>query len=459
MNVNNEALIDVKNKIKALENDLSGNERIGKIKELYSSSIEAAFESRDTDFICKYITFLDDHNNSKAAYEVAERLNRLQLDCPSDFGTQDIADLSLSLAVVCENLSEFKRAQDCFSKALMLYEKCGENESEELKAKTAQCYLKFGLFYIYQHSYSNASLYLTRAVEAFEELAAKNPSEYNIRLSESLNGLCQFYAAIRNLSKAELFLKRAESINKALLDNEESLACSVETLLNFGKVYSSGDWHIKEDKQLFEAKEICEKLAELDGEKYKPFLAKIYFHIGLDYNGKREYDLAKDCFTRSIEILKPFADSAKERYSYFLTFVYTELADYYLTCDDKETAEKYFNMAVEAAEPFVDNQFPKYNAALGTGYLNFGASCLMKKERKLAERYLKKAADIFESLAKMYPEQFVPVLASCYINYALAVAGINLLKKIKYLNKSVALAKTYPEDPVCKVILEQYDAK
>lgn len=459
MNGSIEALIDVKNKIKALENDLSDSDRIGKIKELYSSSIESAFESRDTDFICKYITFLDDHNSSKAAYEVAERLNRLQLDCPSEFGTQDIAELNLSLAVVSENLSEFKRVQDCFSKALMLYEKCGENESEELKAKTAQCYLKFGLFYTYQCGYSNASLYLTRAIEFFEELAAKNPSEYNIRLSESLNGLSLLYTMIRMQAKVKPLLERAESINAALPDNEESRACSVETLLNFGKVYSSGDWHIKEDKQLFEAKEICEKLAELDGEKYKPFLAKVYFHIGLDYNGKREYDLAKDCFARSIEILKPFADSAKERYSYFLTFVYTELADYYLTCDDKETAEKYFNMAVEAAEPFVDSQFPKYNIMLGIGYLHFGASYLVRRERKLAEMYIKKAIDIFGPLSKMYPEQFAPILASCYLNYSLAVTDFNLIKKIKYLNKSIALAKTQPEDPACKEILEHFKVK
>lgn len=459
MNGSNEALIDIKNKIKALENDLSDSDRIGKIKELYSSSIEAAFESRDTDFICKYITFLDDHNNSKAAYEVAERLNRLQLDCPSEFGTQDIAELNLSLAVVSENLSEFKRAQDCFSKALMLYEKCGENESEDLKAKTAQCYLKFGLFYTYQCGYSNASLYLTKAIEIFEELAMKNPSEYNVHLSKSLNNLGQFYITLRNQSKAKPILERAKSINKSLPPNEESRACSVETLYILGKFYSLEGACLKEEKRYFESKEICEKLAELDGEKYKPFLAQIYLHIGTAYRDKREYDLAKDYLTKSLEMLKPFADSAREKHNYILSLIYNGLAVYYLECDDKETSEKYFNLSVEALEPFVDSQFPKYNIMLGIGYLDFGASYLVRKERKLAETYIKKAMDIFEPLSKMYPEQFAPILASCYLNYSLAVTDFNLIKKIKYLNKSIALAKTYPEDPSCKMILEHFKVK
>lgn len=459
MNVNNEALIDVKNKIKALENDLSGSERIGKIKELYSSSIEAAFESRDTDFICKYITFLDDHNNSKAAYEVAERLNRLQLDCPSDFGTQDIADLNLSLAVVCENLSEFKRAQDCFSKALMLYEKCGENESEDLKAKTAQCYLKFGLFYTYQCGYSNASLYLTRAIEIFEELAMKNPSEYNVCLSESLNGLSLFYTMIRMQVKVKPLLERAESINKSLPDTEESRACSVETLRILGSFNSLEGSYIKAEKYFIESKEICEKLAELDGEKYKPFLARIYYLVGAACEDRKEYDFSESYLTKSIEMLKPFADSAKERYNYLLSLIYTEFATLYLKLNDEEANEKYTKMSIDAIEPFADSEFPKYNIWLGVDYLQLALSHVMRKKPKSAKPYVEKAIEINEPLSKIYPEQFTPILASCYLNYALTVSGFNLMKRMRYINKVIALAKTQPEAPACKEILEHFKVK
>ena len=111
--------------------------------------------------------------------------------------------------------------------------------------------------------------------------------------------------------------------------------------------------------------------------------------------------------------------------------------------------EDCYLKAIEIRENLAKTNPERFNPDLAKSYNNAGAFYDDQGEPKKAGGYYLKAIGIREDLVKTNPERFNPDLAVTYFNYGI------FSKDVEYFKKALSIAKTQPNNPYCKAIIDK----
>ncbi len=95
----------------------------------------------------------------------------------------------------------------------------------------------------------------------------------------------------------------------------------------------------------------------------------------------------------------------------------------------------------------------KFNLDFAESCNNIGGFYYYQGDMKKAKKNYKKSIEIYEKLAMADSKRFNPYLAMSNYNYAF------FTKNDAYLQKALSLAKTMPENTLCKKIIKVLESK
>lgn len=141
------------------------------------------------------------------------------------------------------------------------------------------------------------------------------------------------------------------------------------------------------------------------------------------------------------------------RYEKIIPVIFSEGIEYGVASDyasylSKQNRSKEAVNVLERLQEAVSHQEAETEVSAPWVYSLLGTGYSEQNQPKEAERYYLKAIEIREELAKVNPERFNPDLAVSYFCYAL-FSGNDV-----YFKKALELAKTRPDNPCCKIIIE-----
>ena len=129
---------------------------------------------------------------------------------------------------------------------------------------------------------------------------------------------------------------------------------------------------------------------------------------------------------------------------------YNNAGIFYDDQGEPKKAEDYYLKAIGIREDLVKTNPERFAPDLADSYNNAGVFYDNQGEPKKAEDYYLKAIKIREDLAKTNPKRFNPYLAVAYFNYGI------FSKKDEYFKKALSIAKTHPNNPYCKIIIDRF---
>ena len=102
---------------------------------------------------------------------------------------------------------------------------------------------------------------------------------------------------------------------------------------------------------------------------------------------------------------------------------------------------------MEIFTSLADKNPDRFLPGLAKGYNN--AAVFYKKQNKFSEAdsYYKKAMEKFEVLSEKDPDSYLPILAMIMFNYGVFATDY------KVLEKALAIAEKYPQNPRCQKII------
>ena len=288
------------------------------------------------------------------------------------------------------------------SMALPIIEKLIEICCDE--ADLAEVYNLSGIIYNNINKISKAEEYYLKATAIREQLAKENPNRYNADLAMSYNNAGVFYDEQGQINKAEEYYLKAIAIY-------EKLACE-------------------------------------NPERYNADLAVSYNNAGIFYSDQGQAGKAEEYYLKAIAIGEQLAKENPNRYNADLAMSYNNAGVFYDEQGQINKAEEYLLKAIAIIEQLAKENPEHYNSYLATSYNNAGVFYTEQDKINKAEEYYLKAIAIREQLVRENPERYNPDLAVSYLNYGFLTKDINMLQK------ALELAKTRPDHPICRQIID-----
>ena len=378
-----------------------------------------------------------------------------------------------------------QKAEEYLQKAIEIRERLAKSNSERFGVDLANSYETIGHLYFDQGNHQKAEEYLQKAMEILERLAEVNPDRFESHLAIYYFGIGSLYCNITllqklakvipdsiepdlamsynsiggvyneqgNLQKAEeCYKKGIEILERSAQVNPDRTEPYLAICYNLiGSLYFEQGNHQKAEEYYKKAMEILERLAKSNPERFEPDLAKCYGKVGKVYSDQGNLQKADECYKKGIGILERLAKTNSERFGVDLAKCYGNVGMSYRDQDEHQKAEEYLQKAVEILERLAKVNPDRFEPDLARSYNNMGDSYRYQGNLRIAEEYYKKGIEILKRLAKVNPDRFEPDLATCY-----AIIGLLCFQKT-YLQKAVELAEKYPENQICRLILEKGD--
>ena len=347
---------------------------------------------------------------------------------------------------------EPKKAEEYYLKAIVIFKILVKTNPERLNPDLALSYNNAGVFYKAQGEPKKAEYYYLKAVKIRKDLAKTNPERFNPDLAGSYYNVGNFYSEQDEPNKAEDYYLKAIEIYEALVENNPerfnpNLALSYN---NAGIFYDNQGEPKKAEDYFLKAIEIREDLAKTNPERFNPDLAGSYYNAGVFYKAQGEPNKAEDYYLKAIKIREDLAKTNPERFNPDLAMSYNNAGNFYNNQGEPKKAEYYYLKAIKIREDLAKTNPERFNPGLADSYNNAGNFYDNQGEPEKAEEYYLKAIGIREDLVKTNPERFNPDLAVTYFNYGI------FSKNDEYFKKALSIAKTQPNNPYCKVIINSF---
>ncbi len=382
--------------------------RFEEIEGIYDEITDVAFEEQiEFNTVIDYVWFLYEQNKCKKALKIAEDIIHYN-KCSAEKLFLDEFALYNSIAVICESLILPTKAEAFYLKAIEIGESCSKSH-RILNPSLAAIYSNIGVFYKEHGNIKKAKGYFLKAIENSGIMATENHVSSNADLAEICNNIGAFYSEYDNAQKAEEFFLKAIAIRK-LLANENSKkfnADLAESYNNAGIFFCNQRCVQNAEHYFFKAIAIREQLANENPKRFKPCLAKSYDNVGVLY-----------CYQGNMQ-----------------------------------KSEAFFLKAIAIRERLADEIPEKFNLDFAESCNNIGGFYYYQGDMKKAKKYYKKSIEIYEKLAMADSKRFNPYLAMSNYNYAF------FTKNDAYLQKALSLAKTMPENTLCKKIIKVLESK
>ncbi len=168
---------------------------------------------------------------------------------------------------------------------------------------------------------------------------------------------------------------------------------------------------------------------------------------------EKEYDRATA--TETIKLIKKFgyyiSDVDPASISLSLAKAYNDLGDLYRAQNQNDKAEPMYIKSLEIKECIAENNSAELISDLILSCNNAGVFFKDQGQTQKAEAMFVKAFDICRKHKQR--KDFGPDLATTYFNYGI------FHEKTEYLDKALEIARTQPDHPLCKAIIDLYGNK
>ena len=170
----------------------------------------------DKDALYGYAVFLQDQNHYAEATAVAEKLAWYHSNPAVTVEEEDEADLYNLLGVLYFDTQRHREAEEAHCKALEIYNRLAERNSENNESCFAASYNNLGTLYQATRRYAEAEEVLRKALESYSRLAEQNPNDYQSYLATSYNNLGIVYFETQRYQEAEEAQRKALEIRSRL---------------------------------------------------------------------------------------------------------------------------------------------------------------------------------------------------------------------------------------------------
>ena len=357
-------------KIEILKTQVQKTSRFEEIQEIFEEAVGIEERNHLTrNALREYVSYLHDQNEYIFAIPLAERyLKYVELDG----GKSDIADAANVLGV---------------------------------------------LYYQSNHIELAAQEYL-RAKKIWEQLAAENPSAYQLDLAMSCNNLGVLYEDTNRMELAEQEYLRAKEIweqlaaeNPAIYLPDLAMICN-----NLGVLYARTDRIELSEQEFLQAKKIREQLVAENPSIYQFDLAGICNNLGILYTNMNRLKLAEKEHLRAKGIYEQLVVENPSAYQPNLAVSCNNLGILYVDTKRMNKAEKEYLQAKEMREQLVAEQPTAYQPDLASTCNNLGVLYEDTNRLNKAEQEYLRAKGIYEQLINISPEQYMPYLQIVYNN-------------------------------------------
>ena len=426
--------------------------RFDEIVRRYEDIVPVALaEGLELDVVYDYVDYLQEQNNYKKAIKIGEKLNEHPVwnKEKSDYEKTSLYNL---LGVLYNDVSQSKKSENYYLKAVKLYERLVKISPKDFNADLAIGYNNIGVLYQNQGDDKRAEFYFLKAIEIREVLAKENPEKFNSDFASSCNNLGIFYNNQSNYKKAELYFLKAIEIREVLAkENPEKFNSDLAlSYNNIGVFYDDIGNYKNAEKYYHKAITLYEKLALENAERYNPDLAMSFNNIGVLYCVQGDNKKASTYYIKAIELYEIIAKENLEKFGSDLAGSYINVGIFYKNQNDYDTAQDYYFKAMKMIEMLAKENPQRFNPDLANCYINVGNLYYACCDYKKTKDYYLKAIELYKSLTKENSEnRFVPDLAGSYYNYAMLIDDEN------YFAKALTIAKQYPDNPICKQIIEK----
>ncbi len=388
-------------------------DRFAEIRERYGWIMEAAMKYRtEAGTLLDYVVFLYVQQDYKKAVYVAERTKELFGCMDEEVDDAHWIMLYNNLANLYNDTQRQQEAEELYKKAMGIRERLAGRNAEAYEFDLVVSYNNLANLYSDTQRQTEAEEMYKKAVGILERLAERNAEEHESVLAVGYNNLAVLYSVTQRQKEAEEMYKKAVGIQ--------------------------------------------ERLAERNAEEHEGDLAMSYGNLANLYSDTQRQQEAEEMCKKAVRIYERLAGRNAEEHESSLVASYNNLANLYRKSQRQQEAEKLCKKAVEIWERLAERNAAAYESNLVANYNNLAILYSDMQRQQEAEEMYKKAVEIWKRLAGRNAAAYEPRLAVCYWNISVLYLemGKAFGRRI-YRKKAIKLAKKYPQDYICKQILDK----
>lgn len=240
------------------------------------------------------------------------------------------------------------------------------------------------------------------------------------------------------------------------MDEEVDDAHWIMLYNNLANLYNDTQRQQEAEELYKKAMGIRERLAGRNAEAYEFDLVVSYNNLANLYSDTQRQQEAEEMCKKAVRIYERLAGRNAEEHESSLVASYNNLANLYRKSQRQQEAEKLCKKAVEIWERLAERNAAAYEPNLVANYNNLAILYSDMQRQQEAEEMYKKAVEIWKRLAGRNAAAYEPRLAVCYWNISVLYLemGKAFGRRI-YRKKAIKLAKKYPQDYICKQILDK----
>ena len=276
-------------------------------------------------------------------------------------------------------------------------------------------------------------------------LAEKNPKKFNAALALTLNDLANLHNNLKKNEQAEKEYREALSIRRELAGSDpgKSSGDVAMTLNNLAALHNKLKRYDEAEKEFHEALAIRRELARANPEKFNPFVAMTLNNLATLYMKLAQYAKAEENFSEALRLYRQFAQNNPGKFNFSVATLLYNLGLLHRDLKQYPEAKENFSEALGLYKELARNNPEKFDLYV---------------------------ARTLNDLANLYngedPSEPIQVLMNCRMirpsNHPISVLGdivdhtrLFLCQKAAELREeAVEIANRYPENPICRIILE-----
>jgi tetratricopeptide (TPR) repeat protein len=321
---------------------------------------------------------------------------------------------------VLEGLIEMTISSFAYEEAVMLMKELVRLQPDP------ENYFELAYYLDFLNDKQEAQRYYMGALERFRELDNKQPGEYTLRISTTLNNLGNLYCDTNQFdSAADCFRESLSIRRKAAASDPSYLEDVAQTLNNLGILYQT----IKDYGQSFDSYEECLSiLRELEQENpgfYARDIARTLNNLGVLSYELRELDAAGTYYEEALRIRRLLAEQSPRDYAYAVAQTLNNLGLVYLDLDRVEEALECHSEALSIRKELADDNPRTYNPEVAKSLNVIGNIYLHMGENQQAVEFYEESLYLYEQMSPEGRELHLADMAMTLNNLGIAHQALN----------------------------------
>ena len=387
----------------------------------------------------------------------------------------DVAKSLNNLAILHADLNRYDEAEQEYKEALTIRRELTKTDPEMFNPDVANTLNDLADLHSDLNHYKEAEQEYKEALSIRKELAKINPEKYNRDTAETLNNLAVLHYFLDRYDEAEQEYEEALSIRKELakINPEKYNRDTAETLNNLAILHENLKHHEAAEQEYKEALAIRRELAKNAPEFYNPDVAETLNNLAVLHEDLKHYEAAEQEYKEALAIRRELAKRTPERYLSGVAKTLNNLAILHYILDLYDKTEQEFEEALSIRKELAKMTPERFLPDVADTLNNLAVLHKNLNRFAEAEQEYKAALAIRRDLAKSYPEKYEPEIAKVLTRLAelhspsgsvlRRITGILFSRQVRAWAKmakaerteALAIAEKYPDDPACKIILEQ----